>query len=486
MWAVKNSFSGKQSANAFRRKSHFSQPFYEKDFEKQLLNAIINVMENYDNSKNIDETPQVILAGLELDDAEDFDHSMEEMLSLIEACNMEIADVIRQKLPHPEAGTYLGRGKVEELKAAVQETGASYCIFEGNLSPAQLKNLQNIVGCEIWDRTTLILEIFSQRAKTREARLQVESAYLQYMLPRLSGMWQHLGRQGGGSGSRSNKGIGETQLELDRRHINQRIAELRRELDVISKTRSVQRQGRKKGSLPSVALVGYTNAGKSTLMNKMLNLSGGDEEKKVFQKDMLFATLDTSIRRIHTESNRDFLLSDTVGFIENLPHSLIKAFRSTLEEAAQADLILVVLDVSDPYYRQHKKVTEDTLKELSADAIPRIYVMNKADLVEDIAGTIPKIKEDEIWISAEEEIGLQELVKLIIDTVYSGSKTLNLLIPFKRGDILNILHKQAHVLSEEYMPEGTKVIVECPARLLSDVKAYVVDGTVADEADDLW
>ncbi|MCQ2530503.1 MAG: GTPase HflX [Lachnospiraceae bacterium] len=425
---------------------------------------------------DVEEITNVILVGLELDSSEDFDHSMEEMLNLIEACNMEIVDVIRQKLPHPEAGTYLGRGKVEELKAAVIETGATYCIFEDNLSPAQLKNLQNIVGCEIWDRTTLILEIFSRRAKTREARLQVESAYLQYMLPRLSGMWQHLGRQGGGGGSRANKGVGETQLELDRRQINQRIAELRRELDVISRTRSVQRQGRKRGTLPSVALVGYTNAGKSTIMNKMLAMSGGEEEKKVFQKDMLFATLDTSIRRIHTESNKDFLLSDTVGFIENLPHSLIKAFRSTLEEAAQADLILVVLDVSDPYYRQHKKVTEDTLKELEADTIPRIYVMNKADMVPDVAETIPKIKGDEIWISAEEEIGMQELVDLILSSVYSGNQTLDLLVPFQRGDLMNLLHNQAHILSEEYVAEGTKVTVECPERLLGEVSDYVLGG----------
>jgi GTP-binding protein HflX len=420
----------------------------------------------------IEEKAPVVLAGLELDSDEDFEHSMEEMLSLINACNMEVVDVVRQKLPHPEAGTYLGKGKANELKEAVLQTGAAYCIFEGNLSPAQLKNLQNITGIEVWDRTRLILEIFSRRARTREARLQVESAYLQYMLPRLSGMWQHLGRQAGASGSMSNRGIGETQLELDRRHINTRIAELSRELETIKRTHDVQRAGRLKSTLPSVALVGYTNAGKSTLLNKLVEYSGSNEDKKVLQKDMLFATLDTSIRRIHTEGNKDFLLSDTVGFIEDLPHTLIKAFRSTLEEAVHADLIIIVLDVSDDYYRLHKKVTEDTLKELEAHTIPRIYVMNKADLLPEVIGDLPKIKQDEIWISAEKGKGLEELLDMILAKVYAGSETLTILLPFARGDLLNLLHQRAHILSEEYLPDGTLLKVNCPADLLDRIRVF--------------
>lgn len=415
---------------------------------------------------------QVVLAGLELDNAKDFEHSMEEMLSLIDACDMEVVDVIRQRLPHPESGTYLGKGKVAELKAAAEQTGADCCVFEGNLSPAQLKNLQNMTGVEVWDRTRLILEIFSRRAKTREARLQVESAYLQYMLPRLSGMWQHLGRQGGGSGSRSNRGIGETQLELDRRQINTRLAELSRELETIRRTRDVQRAGRKKSSLPSVALVGYTNAGKSTILNKLVERSGSQDEKKVLQKDMLFATLDTSVRRIRAEGNKDFLLSDTVGFIENLPHTLIKAFRSTLEEAVHADLIVVVLDVSDPYYREHRKVTEETLKELDAHTIPRIYCMNKADLVEDVCDTLPKIREGEIWISAENQTGLRELTDLIVQTVYAGNETVSLLLPFSRGDLLNLLHTRAGIFEEEYRPDGIFISADCPPELLAKVSEY--------------
>lgn len=420
-----------------------------------------------------DEKSQVILAGLELDkENKDFEHSMEEMLSLIDACDMEVVDVVRQKLPHPEAGTYLGKGKVDELKESAEQTSADCCIFEGNLSPAQLKNLQNMTGIEVWDRTRLILEIFSRRAKTREARLQVESAYLQYMLPRLSGMWQHLGRQGGGSGSRSNRGIGETQLELDRRQINTRLAELSRELETIKRTRDVQRAGRKKSPLPSVALVGYTNAGKSTILNELVEYSGSEDSKKVLQKDMLFATLDTSIRRIHHEGNKDFLLSDTVGFIENLPHTLIKAFRSTLEEAVHADLIAVVLDVSDPYYRQHKKVTEETLRDLEAHTIPRIYVMNKADLVDDVCDSLPKIRDDEIWISAKKKIGLSELMELIVSTVYAGNETVSLLLPFPRGDLLNLLHTRGEIFEEEYRPEGIFITANVPAELLGKLKEF--------------
>ncbi len=431
-------------------------------------------MKDFENSVISNERPTAILVGLETDQTEDFSHSMEEMLLLIDACNIEVVSSISQKLPHPEAGTYLGSGKVKELSEEASNLGVTYCIFEGNLSPAQLKNIQKEVSAKVWDRTTLILEIFSRRAKTKEARLQVESAYLQYMLPRLSGMWQHLGRQSGGSGSKSNKGIGETQLELDRRQIKQRMAELSKELEAISKTRATQRQGRMKGNLPRVALVGYTNAGKSTLLNKMLELNKSEEDKKVFQKDMLFATLDTSIRHIYVEGNKDFLLSDTVGFIEKLPHQLIKAFRSTLEEAIHANLILVVLDASDEYYRQHKKVTEETLKELSADEIPRIYVMNKADLIDEVKDNLPKIKDDEIWISAENKVGLDELLKMITDKIYAGNKVLNIKLPFSKGDLLNKLHKQARIIKEEYDAEGTIIEVEVPEHLFGEIESYII------------
>jgi GTP-binding protein HflX len=425
------------------------------------------------NEPTIKENNTVVMAGLELPGSADFDHSMDEMVSLIEACDLEVVATLTQRLPHPETATYLGRGKVEELARLIKAMEAGYCIFEGNLTPAQLKNLTRMVEVPIWDRTTLILEIFSRRARTGEARLQVESAYLQYILPRLSGMWQHLGRQSGGSGSRANRGIGETQLELDRRQIKKRIAELSGELEIVSRTRSIQRSGRIRSGLPQVAIVGYTNAGKSTLLNKMIDFAGGNQEKKVETKDMLFATLDTSIRHIKTEGNKDFLLSDTVGFIENLPHGLVKAFHSTLEEAMNADLLLIVLDASDAHHRRHLKVTEETLRSLGADKIPKIYVMNKADLIEDSGFSIPCIRGDEIWMSAATGQGLAELLMMITGKVYADSEVITLMLPFARGDIVSRLHTQANVLSEKYTEQGIFIRADCPKSLAGEFGRFL-------------
>lgn len=420
-----------------------------------------------------EEKPRAILCGLKTYSTNDFEHSMEEMISLIEACDMEVAAWTSQSLAHPDNATYIGKGKAYELADLVKEQEAEFCIFEDNLSPSQMKNLQEIVGVPVWDRTNLILEIFSRRAKTREARLQVESAYLQYMLPRLTGMWQHLGRQGGGSGSRSNKGVGETQIELDRRQINHRIAELSKELEVIGRTREVQRAGRKRGNVPSVALVGYTNAGKSSLMNRLLSMGASDcetgseaeekqENKRVFEKDMLFATLDTSIRRIHIDKNQDFLLSDTVGFIENLPHGLVKAFRSTLEEVKYADLLLIVLDSSDPYHKQHKQVTEETLKELEAGDIPRLYVMNKSDLLpEDYLRPIVA-NENTVYVSTRTGSGVPELLEAIAKVVYKDNQQIDMVIPYEKGDLLDRIHRLGKVISEEYTAEGTHVVAVVP------------------------
>ncbi len=463
-------------------------------------------MNLYEIEEKNEQLPRAIIAGLRTDFkrnsedefAADFDHSMNEMKALVEACDMEVSASVSQTLDHPDNATYIGKGKAHEIAALVEEYKAEYCIFESNLSPSQMKNLQEIVGVPVWDRTNLILEIFSRRAKTRESRLQVESAYLQYMLPRLTGMWQHLGRQGGGSGSRSNKGIGETQIELDRRHINHRIAELSKELDVISRTRDVQRAGRNRGDIPSVALVGYTNAGKSSLMNKLLTISAeldapsdngapikeyilGDspekeklEQKKVFEKNMLFATLDTSIRRIYTDDHQDFLLSDTVGFIENLPHGLVKAFRSTLDEVKYANLLLIVLDSSDPYHKQHKKVTENTLKDLEAGDIPRIYVMNKSDLLDEDELRPVIANDNTIYISTKTGSGIDELLAAIKRTVYSNRCEFKVLLPYSRGDLTDKLHRLGRTDSEEYTGDGILISGECSSRLFEEIKEFTV------------
>ncbi len=354
---------------------------------------------------------RVLLLGVDLHDGEDFERSMLELKSLAEACGMEPAGQITQNLPKLHQALYMGKGKLLEVKEYMEEEPVDVLVFDRSLTPVQLRNLQDLLDCPILDRTTLILEIFAVRAKTREAKLQVESARLQYVLPRLTGMHRALSRQGGGSGL-ANKGAGEKKLELDRRRIEKRMAELRRELKKIEQERRTQRKRRQEGRLPRVALVGYTNAGKSTLMNGMLDRYTRDASKKVLEKDMLFATLDTTVRRIRTGPGEEFLLSDTVGFIHQLPAGLVKVFRSTLEEAKEADLLLHVLDCSDEFYRKQREVTEGTLKDLGAGDIPVIYVYNKADLCM-AAEQLPMVRGNRIYMSARSGRGIEALVEMI-------------------------------------------------------------------------
>lgn len=411
------------------------------------------------------EKPNAIIFAVDFGEKEDFQHSLDEMKGLVEACDMNVVGTMTQALPHPDNATYIGSGKAQELKEYIKTFEAEFCICEGDMSPSQTRNLKQELGVEVWDRTNLILEIFSRRAKSREATLQVEYAYLQFMLPRLSGMWQHLGRQGGGRFA--NKGEGEKQIELDRRQIKHRMAELSKELDQISRTRQVQREGRFRGEVPRVALVGYTNAGKSSLMNYLI--SGGPQEKRVFEKDMLFATLDTSIRRIECEGGKEFLLSDTVGFIEKLPAGLIKAFRSTLEEAKYADLLLIVLDSSDPFNAEHRRVTEETLRDLETDTIPRIYVMNKADML-----PVHPIKNqlngyDRVYISAKTGDGIDVLLETILGQIYSNNELIEAVIPYSKAELLNRIHKYADIESEEYEAEGVKIKCKCSKKMAEEI-----------------
>lgn len=401
---------------------------------------------------------RVILAGADVGEDEDFEYSMKELGSLAEACNMEVAGILTQKMETMNRALCLGCGKVDELKEFADHMEADVIIFDNTLSPSQLRNLQQIIKKPILDRTSLILEIFSSRAGTREARLQVETARLQYLLPRLTGMHEALSRQGGGSGL-ANKGAGEKKLELDRRKIEHRLALLRKELDGISGERQTQRKKRLASSLPLVALAGYTNAGKSTLMNRMLELYGEEEAKPVLEKDMLFATLDTTIRRIVLPDNRRFLLSDTVGFIHKLPTGLIKAFRSTLEEVKHADLILHVIDCSDTHYKNQIRVTEETLLELGCSQIPVIYIMNKADLSMDV---YPKILGDNrIYMAAGRGIGLTELIELIEAKLFGGCQEAEFLIPYEKGNIMSYLMEHTVVRNMEYRENGVYLCVSC-------------------------
>ncbi len=384
---------------------------------------------------------------------ESFHLAMDEMVSLVQACDMEPVGRIEQNMESANTATYIGAGKVGEVREMARALEADIVVFDNGLSPIQLRNLSRELECPVMDRTTLILEIFSARARTREARLQVEVARLQYMLPRLVGLHDALSRQGGASGAMSNKGAGEKKLELDRRKLEQRLASMRRELEGIADERETQRKKRAESGIPRVALVGYTNAGKSTIMNAMLEACAGDEEKKVYEEDMLFATLDTTVRRIAPSDQNAFLLSDTVGFISNLPHNLVKAFRSTLEEVREADLLIQVVDYSDENYMEHVKVTEDTLKELDAAQIPMIYVYNKADLCG--MGTFATVQgNDKLYMSAKSRNGIDTLLRLIMGKLSERYRDCEFIIPYKRGDIVSYLNDNAVVHRTEYREDG--------------------------------
>lgn len=405
----------------------------------------------------MEEQQRALLVGVNLNHDPEFAASMEELASLAKACDMEPVGIIEQNLDAVNQAFYIGTGKVEEVKEAAEALEADYLVFDNTLSPSQLRNLQREIAIPILDRTNLILEIFSTRARTREAKLQVETARLQYMLPRLVGMHASLSRQGGGSGL-SNKGAGEKKLELDRRKIEHRLAELRRELETVAKDRDTQRKQRLNSDMPQIALVGYTNAGKSTMMNYMLDSFSESGEKKVEEKDMLFATLDTTVRKIMPGDNKNFLLSDTVGFIDKLPHTLIKAFRSTLEEVRNADLLLHVIDYSDEHYKEHSKITEDTLKELGAEHIPCIYIMNKADLVMP-EETLPKVCQNRIYMSAKKQIGIEALLEQIRKSLFADYKECRMLIPYEKGSITSYLNEHADVAASEYTENGVLLTV---------------------------
>lgn len=421
----------------------------------------------------MEELEKALLVGLDIGEDEDFERSMEELGELAKACQMVVVGMVTQKMEGVNKAFYIGTGKVEEVKEYANTLEAEIVIFDNSLTPSQLRNLQKEIGKPILDRTTLILDIFSRRAKTREAKLQVETARLQYLLSRLVGMHEALTRQGGASGSMSSKGAGEKKLELDRRKIEKRLVELRRELDEVSKERETQSKRRMESRIPKVALVGYTNAGKSTLMNGMVEIYLQDEEKKVLEKDMLFATLDTTVRNINMGNNREILLSDTVGFIHKLPHGLVKAFRSTLEEVKNADLLLYVVDYSDENYRQHIKVTQETLQEIGAADIPVLYVYNKADKCNVVP--IPKrVGENKIYLSAKNRQGLKELSSMILEQVYADYAETEFLFPYNMGQAVSYLLEHAQVLKQEYREEGVYLKVSCHKADAGKYQSYIL------------
>lgn len=401
---------------------------------------------------------RAVLIGVQTQTDDHFEYSMEELENLAEAIDVKVVGSITQNLERINPSHYVGTGKIAEIRNFYEEADANLVIFNDELSPSQIRNLENGLECKVIDRTMLILDIFARRARSRESRMQVDLAQLQYMLPRLIGLRASLGRQGGGTGGGfQNKGAGETKLELDRRVIEDQIAKLRRELEHVQAQRETQRKQRQRSGIPVVSLVGYTNAGKSTIMNGLLEKMNVEADKQVFEKDMLFATLDTSVRQVRLPDNKEFLLTDTVGFVGKLPHNLVKAFRSTLEEARDADLLLQVVDVSHPEYRFMMEVTDETLQDVGVENVPTINVFNKADQANLV---YPKVSDNNIWLSAKEGTGLDELVELIKDHIFDQYITCKVLVPFDRGDVVAYLNDKANVKETTYDEEGTFMTVE--------------------------
>ncbi|KRN10027.1 GTP-binding protein [Liquorilactobacillus mali KCTC 3596 = DSM 20444] len=398
----------------------------------------------------------VITAGIEAQQ-ENFDYLMDELTELVKANNMNVVADVRQRLQKPVSATYLGKGKVSEIAEIARATDAQFIILNDELSPTQIRNLEKDTGIAVLDRTELILEIFSNRARSKEAQIQVEIARLKYKMPRLRVAPDIKLDQQSASGALANRGAGETKLELNRRTLQNRISFLSRELKEIDKEFEIKSKSRRKSNLPSVALVGYTNAGKSTTMNGLLSLFSEEETKQVFEKDMLFATLDTSVRNLSFPDNKKFLLSDTVGFISKLPHNLVEAFKSTLAEVREADLLIQVIDISDPHSKEMIATTNQTLEELGVSNKKMIYAYNKADKAE---VEYPTIEGMNITYSAQDKASLEELANLIKTTLFPGYQKMKFLIPFTSGNYLERLNSQANVLNTEYTVDGSIVTAE--------------------------
>ena len=407
---------------------------------------------------NIQNDELVIITGLDTGQ-EDYDYSMTELAELAQANHMKVVQRVDQVIDRPNPATYCGKGKVEEIADVAAANHASTIITNDELSPSQLRNLEEETGTRILDRTALILEIFATRAQTREAKLQVQIAELQYRLPRLqTSASQRLDQQTGGGSGFTNRGAGETKLEMDRRVIQRQISHLRHELSDINRSEETKRKQRAKSNILTAALVGYTNAGKSTIMNGLVRRYGAVEDKTVFEKNMLFATLDTSVRRLTLPGKKDFLLSDTVGFVSKLPTNLVESFKSTLAEAANADLLIQVIDYSDPHYEEMMHTTEETLKQIGINNIPMINVFNKADKTEI---EFPVLEgDDQVVISAKQPESLELLVDVIRKHLFKDYVEVKLLLPFSEGQQVSYLNEHTNILNTEYQNDGTLLTVE--------------------------
>ncbi len=397
---------------------------------------------------------------------------IEELKNLCLACDIEVVDVITQNLNYINSSTYVGKGKIEEIKIAIQSLDIEALVFNDELTPLQISNLQEALEIAIYDRTFIILEIFKRRAKTKEAMMQVEIATLKYSLPRLMGLRAGLSRQrGAGGGFAHGRGAGETKLELDRRITTDRITALKRELEEATLLRKQQRKTRKANNMQTVCLVGYTNSGKSSTLNALLDHSKGIK-KEVFQKDMLFATLETSTRAIQTETNFRFLVTDTVGFVNKLPHHLVEAFKSTLEEIKEADLIVHVVDATNHNYKLQIETTEQVLRSIGVENIPILYAFNKIDLVEDYLYIQPQYAKA-IRISATTDKNIDKLIDMIQIELEHDFVTIQLHVPYHEQEIIEFLKGLGYTKTINYQETQIEVLGKIPKRLLSKVEKYL-------------
>ena len=392
------------------------------------------------------------------------EESLQELAALVETAGGQVVGSILQSRDKPDPHSFIGEGKVEEVKTMVALESATLVIFDNDLSPSQIRVLTELLGVQVIDRSGLILDIFAQRAKTREGCLQVELAQYQYLLPRLIGMWTHLERQAGtsGKGPIGSKGPGETQLETDRRHIRRKIDKLKEELEEVRRVRNTQRQRRMKNDIPVVAIVGYTNAGKSTLLNAITGAG-------IPANNRLFDTLDTTTRLLTVSDTLDVVISDTVGFIRKLPHQLVEAFKATLEELEYADLLLHVIDLSNPQWAQQAQVVDDLIRELKADHIPCLRVYNKCDLA--FSGALPREK-DSVYISAKTGEGIKRLLQAVDEKLDKGTRRVTIHLPYDKAGLLDGLYREAKVENVEY-GETVDITAVCTPRIMGQLKDYI-------------
>lgn len=421
---------------------------------------------NENNEVITEEDYRALIVGLQR--REDISYSMEELAGLAEAANIQVLGKVVQVLERPNTATFIGKGKVEEVAELARNMECDVVIFNDELTGMQLRNLEDAIGVRVIDRTILILDIFAARADSKEGKLQVELAQLKYRMPRLIGFGKSLSRLGGGIGTR---GPGEKKLETDRRHIERRMDDIKDELEHLRKTRGTQRQKREKSGIPVVALVGYTNSGKSAMMNRLLAITD-KEEKAVKEKDMLFATLDTAQRSVKLDTNHEFILIDTVGFVSKLPHSLVEAFKATLEEVNYADLLLHVVDASYDENQFHINVTNQVLGEIGAADKEKLMVFNKIDLNPDFEA--PATGEEHLFVSAKENINIDVLIEKIKERIFADKVRTKMLIPYTRGDISSYLCEKAMVESMEYLENGTLLDVELRQEDYQRYKEYEV------------